>query len=60
MGKGSNVGAERGTRQEAVLVILARGCGGRNWEADSEDGQMSVELRDTWVLVWLWDEGARS
>ena len=41
----------RKTRQEAVLVILARGCGGRNWEADSEDGQMSVELRDTWVLV---------
>ena len=59
MGKGSNVGAERETRQEAVLVILARGCGGQNWEG-AEEGQMSVELRDTWVLVWLWNEGARS
>lgn len=52
--KGWEKGAERETRQEAVLVTLARGCGGRNWKGDSEEGQMSMELRDTWVLVWLW------
>lgn len=23
----------------------------------SEEGKMSVELRDTWVLVWLWRWG---
>lgn len=51
---------EQKERLDRRLVILARGCGGRNWEGAGEGGQMSVELRDTWVPVWLWGEGARN
>lgn len=37
---------EKETRQEAVSVILARDCGARTETGESEDGQMSMELRD--------------
>lgn len=53
MGEGSNVVAERETRLEAVTVILQETLGAGTGRGDSEDGQMSVKLRNTWVLAWL-------
>lgn len=55
--EGSNVGAEE--RLDRRLVILAKNIKGAELGGGGEDGQMSVELRDTWVPVWLWGEGAR-
>lgn len=57
--KGWEKGAERETRQEAVLVTLARGCGGRNWKGDSEEGHVNGAERHLGACLAM-EGGARS
>lgn len=57
MGKAERDEVE-GWRWKAVVVVMARDQGLERGMG-TEDGQVSLELSDVWVLVWL-RGGARS